>query len=89
MFRAGIPMDKRDVEILITHLRRVVRNFALYEAVATGACTIPDLAQRIGITAASLRVKLARARNAAKEELAGIGLKEVLPDEETQRESLD
>jgi transposase-like protein len=82
-------MNKHDSELLAIHLRKSVRNFALYEAVATGACTVSELAHRMGVSPASLHVKLARTREAAKKKLAEFSLSELLPDEDIQRDSLD
>ena len=82
-------MNIHDSELLVIHLRKSVRNFALYEAIVTGACTVFELAQRIGVSPASLQVKLARTREAAKKKLAEFSLSELLPDEDIQRDSLD
>lgn len=82
-------MNKHDIDCLITGLRRSIPNFALLEAASTGACTIAEIAQRMGIPATHLHVKLARAREAARRELTGVSMGELLPEDETQRESLD
>ncbi len=82
-------MNKHDIDCIIAGLRRSVPNFALLEATSTGACTIAEIAQRIGIPTTHLHVKLARARDAAKRELAGVWLDEMLPEDEIQRDSFD
>jgi hypothetical protein len=82
-------MNKHDISCLIASLRRSIPNFALLEASSTGACTISEIARRMGIPVTHINVKLARAREAARKKLLGISLDELLPDDDIQRESLD
>jgi hypothetical protein len=82
-------MNKHDISCLIAGLRRSVPNFSLLEATSTGACTVSEIAQRMGIPATHLHVKLARAREAARKGLMGVQMDDLLPEDEIQRESLD
>ncbi len=81
-------MNKHDIDCLIAGLRRSIPNFSLLEAASTGACNVTEIAQRMGITAAHLRVKLARARDAARKELAGMWFDELLPEDEISARKL-
>jgi hypothetical protein len=82
-------MHSDDAQLLLAHLRRSVRNFALYEAVASGAVTAVELAERLGVPKASLQVKLHRARDAAREVLEGNDLLSFLPAEEAHGAALE
>jgi hypothetical protein len=82
-------MHSDDAQLLLAHLRRSVRNFALYEAVASGAVTAVELARRLGVPKASLQVKLHRARDAAREVLEGNDLLSFLPAEEIHGADLE
>lgn len=82
-------MNHDDSQLLLSHLRRTVRNFALYEAVATGAITAAELADRLGVPAASLQVKLHRARDAARKHLQANELLCFLDEKAFQEEALE
>jgi hypothetical protein len=82
-------MAHDDSQLLFSHLRRTIRNFALYEAVATGAITTTELARRLGVPVASLQVKLLRARDSARKYLRDNELTAFLEEKVFQEEVLE